>query len=61
MTDSAYLQLENEGVAAIELGYPARYTHTPVEVCSISDLERLSELASGLVSRLDKKFNLNRY
>jgi putative aminopeptidase len=61
LTDSAYLQLENEGVAAIELGYPARYTHTPVEVCSISDLERLSELASGLVSRLDKKFNLNRY
>jgi putative aminopeptidase len=61
LTDSAYLQLENEGVAAIELGYPARYTHTPVEVCALGDLENLSALTAGMVTRLDKNFNLNRY
>jgi len=61
LTDSSYIQLENEGVAAIELGYPARYTHTPVEVCSVEDLEKLSELAVGMLTRLDKTFELNRY
>lgn len=61
LTDSSYLQLEGDGVASLELGYPARYTHTPVEVCSAGDLEKLSRLAAGIIKRLDKNFDLNRY
>jgi putative aminopeptidase len=61
LTDSSYLQLENDGVASIELGYPARYTHTPVELCSMGDLLKLSELAAGMIHRLDRNFSLNRY
>lgn len=61
LTDSSYLQLENDGVASIELGYPTRYTHTPIEVCTIGDLDNLSILATGMVLRIDKSFALNRY
>ncbi len=61
LTDSSYLQLENNGVASIELGYATRYTHTPIEVCSVKDLEQLSNLAVGIIDRLDRKFDLNRY
>ncbi len=61
LTDSSYIQLENKGVAAIELGYPARYTHTPVEVCSLGDIEQLSQLVAGMAVRIDRNFNLNRY
>ncbi len=61
LTDSAYVQMEGEGVACLDLGFPARYTHTPVEVCSLSDVANLGRLVAGMTARLGKDFNLNRY
>ncbi|MCL1795902.1 MAG: M42 family peptidase [Clostridia bacterium] len=61
LTDAAYLQLEQEGVACLEMGYPARYTHTPVEVCDLYDIERLATFVSAILRRIDKSFQLNRY
>lgn len=61
LTDSAYLQLEGPGVASVELGFPARYTHSPVEVCDAADVEVLAKLVHAAVSRIDGSFNLNRY
>ena len=61
LTDSAYLQLEGKGVASIELGFPARYTHTPVEVAHIRDIEQLGRLAAAMALRIDAGFDLNRY
>ena len=61
ITDAAYLQLEQEGVAILEMGFPARYTHTPVEVCDTGDIERLSDLVSAMMRRIDDTFQLNRF
>lgn len=61
ITDSAYVQMEGEGIACLDLGFPARYTHTPVEVCSISDVENLGRLVAAMASRIDTDFSLNRY
>ena len=61
LTDSAYLQLEGDGVAALELGFPARYTHTPVEVCDYTDLVKLGELVYAMIKRIDSGFDLHRY
>lgn len=61
VTDAAYLQLEQDGVACLEMGFPARYTHTPIEVCDVSDLEVLSELAAAMARGVDENFQLNRY
>ena len=61
LTDSSYLQLENAGIASIELGYPARYTHTPIEVCDIRDIEDLSKLIYSMIQKINSKFDLNRY
>ena len=61
VTDAAYLQLEQEGVACLEMGFPARYTHTPIEVCDVSDLETLSRLVAGMARRVDEHFQLSRY
>jgi len=61
LTDSSYLQLEGRGVASLELGYPTRYTHTPVETCDINDIRGLGDLAAGIVDRIGSGFNLNRY
>jgi len=61
ITDAAYLQLEREGVACLEMGYPARYTHTPTEVCDVRDIEALAKLVSAMTRRLNREFQLSRY
>lgn len=60
LTDSSYIQLEGKGVATIDMGFAARYTHTPVETCDPKDLEQLAELVSMLVREIDRKFELGR-
>lgn len=61
LTDNAYVQLEGEGTAAIELGFPTRYTHTPTEVASVSDIVGLGELLAAVAVRIDAGFNCSRY
>lgn len=61
LTDSAYIQLEGQGVACLEMGFPARYTHTPVEVCDVRDIDALATVCAGMMRRIDKTFQINRY
>ena len=61
LTDSAYIQLEGEGVACLEMGFPARYTHTPVEVCDVRDIDALATLCAGMMRRVDESFHVGRY
>ena len=44
ITDGAFAQHLNRGIPTIEIGFPVRYTHCPVEVCSIRDLQWLVDL-----------------
>jgi len=60
LTDSSYVQLVNSGVAAIDLGFPARYTHSSLEVCDLADLEQLAALLVAALSRIDGGFSLDR-
>ena len=51
LTDLSYVQLVGRhGVAALDLGFPARYTHSPVEMCDLRDLEGLVRLLEETVS-----------
>lgn len=61
LTDAAYVQLENEGVACLDLGFATRYTHSPVEMCSLRDVEVLGDLTAALAAAVDGRFSLNRY
>ncbi len=61
LTDASYIQLEGVGTACLEMGFPARYTHSPVEVCDIKDLEELAKMVSSMLTMVDKTFNFNRY
>ncbi|HYF82300.1 MAG TPA: M42 family peptidase [Clostridia bacterium] len=49
LTDLAYVQLEGTGVVGIDIGTPARYTHSPVELCDIKDVELTSDLVMAVV------------
>lgn len=60
LTDSAYVQLVGEGIPSVDLGFAARYTHTPVETCQLSDLEQLVSLAWAMVASMGPDFSLIR-
>jgi putative aminopeptidase FrvX len=60
LTDSSYVQLVGEGVAAIDVGFPVRYTHSSLEVCDLGDLDALTQLLVAAISRIGPKFSLDR-
>jgi putative aminopeptidase FrvX len=60
LTDSSYIQLEGKGVACLEMGFPARYTHSPVEVCDIQDITELARLAAAMMRGIGRNFKLDR-
>lgn len=60
LTDLSYVQLVGAGVAAIDLGFPMRYSHSALEVCQISDLEALSQLLRAAIAEISPAFDLER-
>jgi putative aminopeptidase FrvX len=60
LTDSSYVQFVDNGVAAIDLGFPCRYTHSALEVCDLADLEGLAALLVAGISRIEPRFSLDR-
>jgi putative aminopeptidase FrvX len=61
LTDLAYVQMEGQGVAALDIGFPARYTHTPVESACLKDLEAMSALVAATIQNINKNFKVDRF
>jgi len=60
LTETSYVQLVGGGVACIDMGFPARYTHSALEVCDLADLEGLARLILAAVGQVDASFSLDR-
>ena len=60
LTDLSYVQLVGEGVAAIDLGFPCRYSHSALEVCDLADLDGLTRLLVAALGRIGPDFHLSR-
>ena len=58
--DAVFFQGLLEGIAAIDLGFPCRYTHSSLEVCDPADLAGLTQLLVAGIARIDEKFSLDR-
>ena len=61
LTDLSYVQHVGKGVAAIDLGFPMRYSHSSLEVCQLSDLEDLATLLVAGLARIGPDFLLKRW
>ena len=61
LSDSAYLQLEGEGVPVLDMGAPYRYAHSPKEVISLKDVDETVTVLKRFVSSLDSDFSLDRF
>jgi putative aminopeptidase FrvX len=60
LTDLSYVQLVGRGVAAIDVGFPMRYSHSAREVVQLSDLEDLARLLVAALARIDPDFETER-
>lgn len=58
LTDLAYVQHVGAGVAAIDVGFPMRYSHSSLEVCDLRDLAALARLLAAALSRIGPGFDL---
>lgn len=60
LTDLSYVQLVGSGVAAIDVGFPMRYSHSAREVCDLNDLVALTQLLDAALARIGPDFSLER-
>lgn len=58
--DTSFLTLVREGIPAVDMGFPARYTHAPIEVGSRPDMENLIVLLVTALEGIDAGFDLSR-
>ena len=55
-TDNEFLQAAGAGTAALNVGVPVRYMHSPHEVAHLDDLEASALLVAAVVRRLGEVF-----
>ena len=60
LTDLSYVQLVEDGVASIDVGFPIRYSHTAQEMCDLKDLVGLAKLLISALKSLPENINLIR-
>lgn len=60
LTDLSYVQLLGNGVAAIDVGFPMRHAHSPVECCDLGDLAGLVRLLDATLDRIPSGMKLER-
>ncbi|MEE2773778.1 MAG: M20/M25/M40 family metallo-hydrolase [Pseudomonadota bacterium] len=60
LTDLSYVQTVGKGVAAVDLGFPMRYSHSSLEVCDLNDLTALTKLLIGALDFIKNNFTLDR-
>lgn len=61
LTDASFSQLENNGIPMIDLAFPVRYSHAPIEVIDLQDLYQMIKLLEKLLQTFNKELNLKRY
>lgn len=53
ITDAAFLPMATpEGIATAAVGIPVRYTHSPVEMAALADVEATTQLLAALLEEL---------
>jgi len=58
--DSSFMQLVRRGIPAVDVGFPCRYTHTPVETAAVSDAEAAATLVAEYLLGLQQVPDLSR-
>ncbi|MBO4281749.1 MAG: M20/M25/M40 family metallo-hydrolase [Bacteroidales bacterium] len=54
-TDGTSLQIQQKGISVVNINIPCRYMHSPVEMCSIKDVENAVQLLIAVIVELAKR------
>ena len=60
LTDASYVQLVGAGIACIDLGVCRRYTHTPIEVTDLRDVDVIIDLLTSAIGTITADFDFDR-
>lgn len=60
LTDGSFMQYAGRGIPFLDLGFATRYTHTPVETCSLRDLDALANLCEAIIREAPQHLDLKR-
>ncbi|MEM1313747.1 MAG: M20/M25/M40 family metallo-hydrolase [Pseudomonadota bacterium] len=60
LTETSYIQLLGEGVACLDLAFPIRGSHSPLELADLRDLEGLARLSTAMIRGVGPDFPLIR-
>lgn len=60
LTELAYMQVQNEGIAGIDVDIPCRYTHSQCELADLNDVVETTELVENAIRIFDEGFDLQR-
>lgn len=60
LTEASYLPILKEGIPAIDIGIPCRYTHSPSEMVSTTDLDLAKKLLVSVLSSVSEDFKMIR-
>lgn len=60
LTDASNMQHVGRGIPSLDVSFPCRYTHTPVETVSVHDVERLTDWIEAILGTLDDLPDLTR-
>jgi putative aminopeptidase FrvX len=58
--ETSYLTVAREGIPALDMAFPVRYTHAPIEVGSLPDMEQLIVLLVAVIEGIDSTLDLSR-
>jgi len=58
-SDAASVQFAGSGVPSITIKIPSRYTHGPVEVCSLHDIQATIDLLVNALPRITPDIDLS--
>lgn len=54
-TDGTSLQIQQRGISVVNINIPCRYMHSPVEMCSIKDVESAVRLLVAVIGELAER------
>jgi len=60
LTEASFLPVLKEGIPAIDLGIPCRYTHSPAEMVAIRDVDAMRDLLVKFLSTVDESTRIER-
>lgn len=60
LTDASFSQLEMNGIPMVDLAFPARYSHAPIEAVDLNDVMELIDLLEYTIPTLNNELDLKR-